>query len=108
MQRTHIWTLFRMWLNPVSGGAESNNKQDYTDVGGKNEAALCRAVAKDGSKQGGSHGDRCVSQQSAEWLPWGWLCDTVVMETGVSGAEGETKSERALWGVVVYSLWPLV
>ena len=58
------------------------------------EVALCRAVAKDSSKQGGSHGDRCVRQQSAEGLPWRRLCDIVVMETDVSNTERDTKGEH--------------
>lgn len=51
-----------MWLNPRFDQTEPDNGRDYNASAerGKNETALCSDVAKGGSKQGGSHGDRCV------------------------------------------------
>lgn len=56
INRTQTSTVVLTCLNP-----ESNNRQDYSQVGGRaDEAVVCWAVAKDTSMQGGSHGDRCV------------------------------------------------
>lgn len=51
---------------------------------------------KDSSKEGGNHGDRCVRLLRAGCVPRGQLCDTAVIDAGVSnpGAEAVGESER--------------
>lgn len=46
-------------------------------VGGDGQVALCWAIAKDTSMQGGSHGDRCVQQSS-----WRQVCEAVKEHMG--------------------------
>lgn len=59
-QKTHLNIGFDVFKSRLLASGVKKQPGLLVSGGRANEAALCWAVAKDTSVQGGSHGDRCV------------------------------------------------